>query len=250
MNAETKCKPNILVWGKQHLAVLIVAISAVVVSLGIVIALSFPTSADPILPESRDVFTLNDSYNMTVVVVFDEERPIVQFVAPDGTLSDMANIRYRPGSNFTQYFLPGAMPGVWSMNYDPLSNTEISTPYSVYMNHIFIKGFNADMMRAENGLIPVSFEVSADDAGAFGYEIHAIFTAPDNSIISEILLLIGNGSLNEAIHTAVDTNEIQCPEGFMLRLTTYVQHGQASVQDTAWLDLRLTPISNVGVLSD
>jgi len=201
-------------------------------------------SDNPTLPESRDIFTLYDTYNMTVVVVFDEEPPIVQFIAPDGTYVDMENIRYRPGSNFIQYFLPNAMPGVWRMNYDPLSNTEITAPYSVYMEHIFIRNFEAAAQWDENGNIPVSFEVSADNDGEFVYVLHAVFTAPDNSIASEIVLTGGSGSLNEAHDLVVDTQTIQNMGGFMLRLTASVRHGQASVKDSAWLDLRLNAISD------
>ena len=192
------------------------------------------------LPESRDLFTLENYYNMTVLVVFDqEEAPIVQFIAPDGSRVDMDNIRYRPGSNFTQYFLPNSMPGLWKMAYNPLSNTEITTPYSVYMEHIFIQDFEASMILDEAGAIPVSFLVSSDEPGEVRLELYAVFTAPDNSIANEILLVNEYGSLNEVIELAVYVGELQDMGGFMLRLTAYKQYGQAAIRDSAWFDLRL-----------
>ena len=152
----------------------------------------------------------------------------------------MENIRYRPGSNFIQYFLPNAMPGNWRLYYDPLSNTEIFTHYSVYMEHIFIRSFKAGRANEADKadrIIPISFKVSADEAGEFNYEIHAIFTAPDNSIANEVLLAMGYGMLNEELSFDVGTESIRDMGGFMLRLTAYVRHGQASIRDTAWLDL-------------
>lgn len=228
MNVKSKNK-NIIV-----LAV-IVSMAAV----GLLILLPFTGFHNSKLPESRDIFTLEDTYNMTVLVVFDEEPPIVQFINPNGNLVDMANIRYRPGSNFIQYFLPNAMPGIWRMEYDPLSNTDITTPYSVYMEHIFIRSFDVEVGGDENRILPVSFEVSADEAGEFGYEIHAVFTAEDNSIEDEILLVKGYGVLNEILLLALDTDKIKEIGGFMLRLTASVQHGQAAITDSAWQDLRL-----------
>ena len=148
---------------KGHLAVITTAVAFVII--GLAVLLSQNISVNSPLPQSRDIFTLYDTYNMTVVVVFDEEPPLVQFIAPDGRLTDMENIRYRNGSNFTQYFLPNAMPGTWRMAYDPLTNTEITTPYSVYMESIFIRSFEAGSIRS--GIIPVTFEVSADDAGDY-----------------------------------------------------------------------------------
>ena len=90
-----------------------------------------------------------------------------------------------------------------------------------------------------DSVIPVSFEVSADEAREFIYALHAVFTAADNSIADEILLVRGYGMLNETLNLMVDAGELNDAGGLMLRLTTYVQYGQASVQDTAWLDLRL-----------
>ena len=125
------------------------------------------------------------------------------------------------------------------MVYDPLSNTEISTPYSVYMAHIFIKDFEASMAMNEAGAIPVSFLVSADDPGEFRFELYAVFTASDNSIADEILLVSECGPLNELIELFVYIDELQDMGGFMMRLTAYKQHGQAAIRDTAWFDLRL-----------
>jgi len=216
----------------------VAAVIALVIA-GLAILMSRNISVNPTLPQSRDIFTLYDTYDMTVVVVFDEEPPIVQFIAPDRSLVDMEEIRYRNGSNFIQYFLPNAMPGVWRMAYDPLTNTEITTPYSVYMESIFIRSFEADAIRHGNGIIPVTFEVSADNTGEFAYELHAVFTAADNSIAEEFLLIRGYGMLNEVLSLDADAGKIQDMGGFMLRLTAHVQHGQAAIVDTAWLDLRL-----------
>jgi len=199
--------------------------------------MSFMPKGD-MLPKSRDIFTLYDTYNMTLVVVFDEESPIVGFIAPDGSQVDMESIRYRAGSNFIQFFLPNAMPGTWRMDYDPLSNTEISSHYSVYMDHIFIKDFDVLMPSDDSAIISVSFEVSADEPGEFNFELYAVFTSYDNSIVDEVMLERGYGMLNEAISTNVDFGSVQEMGGFMLRLTAHVRHGQASIQDTVWADLR------------
>ena len=47
--------------------------------------------------------------------------------------------------------------------------------------------------------------------------------------------------LNQTLNLGVDIQGVLDLEmgGFMLRLVAYVQHGQAAVRDSAWLDLRL-----------
>ena len=236
MNVKPADKKVLSKLSQKHLIGFAAAATAVIAISILVIASNL--NKDSTLPELRNVFTLYDEYNMTVVVVFDIEPPIVQLIAPNGRRVDMDNIRYRTGSNFIQYFLPNAMPGTWQMAYDPLSNTEINTPYSVYMEHIFIRDFEVQETD-ENGNIPTAFVVSADEPGEFSYEIHTVFTAPDNSIADEILLVKGYGLLNEELRLTLDGNQLQDMGGFMLRLTAYVQHGQAAIRDTAWLDLRL-----------
>jgi len=191
-------------------------------------------------PELRDVFVLQDPYNMTVVVVFDEEMPLVQFIAPNGELIDMENIRNRPGGNFIQFFLPNATEGAWQMNYDPLSNLEILSHYSVYMEHIFIRDFSVSFQRDTQDNLPIHFMVSADENGEFRYYLHAVFTADDNSIEEEILLARGYALLNQEVTIPVNDAAVSEMDGFMLRLSAYVQHGQAAMRDTSWLDFRLT----------
>jgi len=230
--------------GGKLTALLLVVSSLVIGAVIILIMYVLTRPAINALPENRDIFTLYDTYSMTVVVVFDEEPPLVQFIAPDGYMVDMESIRYRPGSNFIQFFLPNAIPGAWRMAYDPLTNTEISTPYSVYMEHIFIRNFETPSEQGEDGDFYVSFEVSADEPGEFNYELYAIFTAPDNSIADEILLARGYGMLNENLVFGVNALELQYMGGFMLRLTVYVQHRQAAIRDSAWLDLRLKQWDN------
>ena len=130
-----------------------IAIAALILLGGILL-----TRRNTSLPESRELFTLNEYSNVTVVVVFDtEELPVVQFIAPDGGRVDMENIRNRPGSNFIQFFLPNSMPGTWIMAYNPLTNTNISSPYFIYTEHIMIMDFEAHMLLDENGNIPVMF---------------------------------------------------------------------------------------------
>jgi len=237
MSLQPKGRSALAKVNKKHLIGLAVIFAVVIVA--VVVMITQPFGGVSNLPEMREVFTLHDTYNMTVVVTFDEEPPIVQFIAPDGSYVNMDNIRYRHGSNFIQYFLPSATPGVWRMAYDPLSNSEITTPYAVYMTHIFIQNFDADIAEGRDGSIPVTFEVSADDSGEFRYELHAVFTTSNNSIADEILMVKGYGVLNEPLTLIVDVGELRGAGGFMLRLTAYVQHGQAAIRDTAWLDLRL-----------
>ena len=240
MEAKTKSETPGINQISIFLSVIAAVIGVVIVGLGVLIALNLNTPVNDALPESREIFTLDEPYNITVVVVFDEEPPVVRFITPDGNPVDMGDIRYRPGSNFIQYFLPNAKPGVWRMNYDPLSNTDITTPYSVYMGHISIKNFGMLTQRDENRHLPVSFEVSSDETGEFEYELHAVFTASDNSIENEVQLKKGYGMLNEPLSFTVDAGRTLGNGGFMLRLTVSVQHGQASIIDTAWLDLRLS----------
>jgi len=221
----------------RHLVIMASVVAAVAVGMVLLAGMSKPNAST--LPKIRDVFTLYNTYNMTVVVVFDEEPPVIQFITPDGSMVEMETLRYRTGSNFIQYFLPNAMPGVWQMAYDPLSNYEIATPYSVYMEHIFISDFTSDTPQGNYEGLPLSFEVSADNGGEFVYVIHAVFTDADNNIAYEIVVGSGRGELNDMHSIELDTQPIRNMGGFMLRLTVSVQHGQAAIRDSAWLDLRL-----------
>jgi len=221
---------------KKGIAFCMIFIVAVLILIFAVVSMKSNSTS---FPEQRELFTLYDYSNVTVVVVFDEEPPVVQFITPSGHYIDMEYVRYRPGSNFTQFFLPSSMPGLWQMAYDPLGNTDISSPYFVYTDHIMIMDFEAHMLVDAYGNIPVSFWVSADEHGDFTYTLYAVFTAYDNSIDEEILLVQGDGFLNNRTEPIVNITDIQDRGGFMIRLTVYKYGSQENVHDTAWFDLRL-----------
>ena len=222
----------------KHRLYLVLVLAVIFIGLGTAIFLSASRVDNHSLPESREIFTLYDTYNMTVIVTFDKEPPTIQFIAPDSGLVDMKDIRYKLDNNFIQYFLPNTIPGIWQMAYDPLSNTEISSHYSVYMAHIFINDFSVEIVDVKNNGILLSFEVSSDKPDEFRYELYAVFMEFDNGIVDERLLIQGYGALNELTALAVFVDEYNVESGFMLRLSASVQHGQAAIVDTAWLDLR------------
>ena len=208
-----------------------IVISIVTLVIFIIVVLGIRTQE---FPESRELFTLYEYSNVTFVVVFDREPPVVQIVSPDGNKVDMENVRHRHGSNFIQYFLPSSMPGTWLLAYNPLSNINITSPYFVYTEHIMIMDFEAHWFADEHGNIPVSFWVSADEHGDFTYTLYSVFTAQDNSIEEKILLTQGEDFLNNRIELYVNISDLLDRGGFMLRLTVY--YGE--IQDTSWFDLR------------
>jgi len=182
------------------------------------------------------VFSLDAESNITALVIFDDEMPDVEFIRPDGTVLEAENLRQRSGGNFTQFFFPQASPGTWTMKYDTLSNTEITTTYSAYVEHIFI--YNFDVVEHNNERISLTFGVSADDSGTVHYEIHAEFTGPDNITTDEVLITNGEGTLNQIIERQLDIAELAERGGFLIRLSVTTQNGQEPAHDIAWLDLR------------
>ena len=70
-------KTRIMETAKNNKLVIGFIITLNIVAVGICILISVTFSTIPSLPNNRNIFTLHDTYNMTVVVVFDEELPIV-----------------------------------------------------------------------------------------------------------------------------------------------------------------------------
>ena len=209
---------------------------------------------DTSLTKTREVFTLHETpynipsgalhgnHNITMIVLFDAEPPIIQIISPSGDYKDMNTVRYRIDSNFIQYFLPNAQVGTWAINYNLLSNADITVLYFDYEEQIFIQDFQAQTMANEQGNKPISFMVSADETRQFSYFIYAVFTAEDNSIESEVLLEVGNGYSNQTHDITVNLQPIQDMGGFMLRLTVQVEHensAQGYIEYTSWQDFRV-----------
>jgi len=230
------------------------------ISIGIIAALAIAAcsnntdTANIGITHTRPLFTLGEATSISVIIMFDnyEEIPEVQLIAPGNIYLDMNNIRSRDGSNFIQYFLPSATPGDWQMTYKPLSNNEIRVFYVEYEEQIFIDHFHAqpaahigtdgvnEIGSVHAGHLQAFFKVSADSSWDVVYKLYAVFTAPDNSILSEILLDTGIGKTNEDFSKLINIQRLQDTGGFMLRLDVYVEHDYGITEQASWLDFRHT----------
>jgi len=248
---EHEIKVDLVEKKHEPIKIIVIIILVGLIGLGVAAPFIFRTDDEPEIYEeephvfaySRDIFTLYSQYNITVVIQFEEEMPNVQFVNPQGNKIDMSEIRYRHGGNFIQYFIPNAAIGTWSMLYD--TNEEIITKYSVYMNHMFIHTFTASANLNAYDYMPFSLIVSSDENIEFEYQIHAVFTDEYNEIVEEILLVRGFWLANQELLIDADVSRL-VSNGFMVRATAEVRHGQALVTDTAWQDLRSAIFQRVG----
>ena len=91
--------------------------------------------------ETKDLFTLDQSYNMAVSILFDKEKPDVSFINPAGAVIGGDSLTYEEGDGWIQYYIPNAMSGAWKITYDKKSNTTFEIGYSSYMNPISISSF-------------------------------------------------------------------------------------------------------------
>ena len=118
--------------------------------------------------ETKDLFTIDSTYDMAVSVLFDKEQPKISFTAPDGTVIDGENLRFDKGDDWVQYYIQDAAPGTWGITYDKLSNTEFEVNYSSYTNPIEITDFTFGT--AEENYLPVTFTVASEDEGSYEYK--------------------------------------------------------------------------------
>ena len=184
--------------------------------------------------ETKEVFTLDQSYNMAISILFDKEQPIVSFTAPDGTAIDGTSLSYDSGEDWIQYYIPDAAPGTWMITYDKLSNTQFEISYSSYMDTITISDF--EIGEIDGSYLPASFTVTSESEEAYQYEIYAVITDDNNSVIGERLLLDGWADINQTSTYDIYIGDLSDYGNYKLRLDAWQKYGVEEAFDSKIAD--------------
>jgi len=110
---------------------------------------------------------------------------------------------------------------------------------SISDNAVSIKivDFTAGLSVDESYNVPVSFEITADEAGEFAYMLYAVLNNQNEGMPDELLLARGYGMLDQILNLNVYIGHILGSEEIILRLVAIsMEHSYESAQDTAWLE--------------
>ncbi len=196
--------------------------------------------------ETKDLFTLEESYHMAVSILFDKEMPDVSFTAPDGAVIEGASLRYESGDDWVQYYIPNAAVGSWKITYDKKSNTEFEINYSSYMEPVIISSFvvdtNSDNIENEsnvdknNDRIPVQFIVDGENTAGYQWQIYAVVTE-NNSVVGETMLDEGSASFGETVDREVYVGDLADYADYRLRLDVWQRVGVEEAFDSRVSDV-------------
>lgn len=187
--------------------------------------------------ETKDLFTLEESYHMAVSILFDKEMPDVSFTAPDGAVIAGTSLRYESGDDWVQYYIPHAAVGSWKITYDQKSNTEFEIHYSSYMEPVIISSFVVETNSDNNdSRIPVQFAVDGDNTDSYQWQIYAVVTEND-SVVGEKMLDEGSASFGEAVDLEVYVGDLADYADYRLRLDVWQRTGVEEAYDSRVSDV-------------
>lgn len=195
----------------------------------LVVMLSITNTASA-ASETKEVFTLDQSYHMAVSILFDKEKPIVTFTAPDGAVIKGSSLRSDSGDDWVQYYIPNAAPGTWMITYDKLSNTKFEINYSSYMDTISISDFSFGEINGN--YLPVSFNVTSVSEQNYQYKVFAVITDENDSVIGERLLMEGLADLNQVISNDINIGDLSDYNNYKLRLDVWQKYGVEEAYDS------------------
>lgn len=197
--------------------------------IALVVMLSITNTASA-ASETKEIFTLDQSYNIAVSILFDKEKPIVKFTAPDGSVIDGTSLHSDSGEDWVQYYIPSAAPGTWLITYDKLSNTVFEINYSSYMDTITISDFAFGEINGNS--LPVNFSVMSISEQNYQYKIYAVVTDDNDSVIGERLLMDGWADMNEVITYDINIGDLSDYNNYKLRLDVWQKYGVEEAYDS------------------
>ncbi len=194
--------------------------------------------------ETKEIFTIDRSYNMAVSILFDKEMPVVSFTAPDGTVIDGSSLSSDSGEDWVQFYIPDAAPGIWMITYDRLSNTEFEINYSSYMDSITIEEFSFGELNGN--YLPATFTVRSESDQSYRFEIYAVITDNQDRVIGERLLLDGWAEMNQTRTDDVYIGDLADYGSYKLRLDVWQKDGVEEAFDSIIADGSFTITGHSG----
>lgn len=183
--------------------------------------------------ETKEMFTLDRSYNMAVSILFDREMPEVSFIAPNGSVIEGTTLRYDSGDDWVQFYIPNAEAGTWKITYDKKSNTLFEINYSSYMNPISISEFAFESM--DNDRISAHFIVVGESNNRYQWQIFAVI-CENGRVVGEKMLAEGSASLGETVVRSIYIGNLAEYENYQLRLDIWQRDGVEEVYDSRIAD--------------
>jgi hypothetical protein len=183
--------------------------------------------------ETKEMFTIDRSYNMAVSVLFDREMPVVSFISPSGSVIEGTSLRYDSGDDWVQFYIPNAVAGTWKITYDKKSNTQFEINYSSYMNSIAISEFAFDSM--DNNRISTRFIVDGEANNRYQWQIYAVI-CENGSVVGEKMLEEGSASFGETVTGNAHVGDLTDYANYQLRLDVWQRDGVEEVYDSRIAD--------------
>lgn len=206
-------------------------LSAFAVFVIILFSVSFTAFA---ASETKDIFTLDGTYNIAVSILFDKEKPEVSFTAPNGRVYGGASLRSDSGDGWVQYYIPNAIPGTWQITYDKLSNTRFEISYFSYLNPLSVTEFS--MGAVDGDYIPVRFAAQSEADGNYQYKLYAVIIDDNGVLLGEQELADGIAKTGDVVKRDVYIGNLQNYSNYTLRLDIWQKTGVEETYDSAIAD--------------
>lgn len=180
-------------------------------------------------PQEKELFKLEESYNMAVSILFDKELPDVSFLAPDQKLYDAYSFKHEKGEDWVQFYIPKAAVGQWKIRYDKKSNTRCEISYSSYMDEISIENFRFD--KPVEDRLPVRFQVNGASSLTYQWKVYAV-VMQDERVVGELLLAEGEDRSGEKVERDISIERLSDYENYRLRLDAWQREGVEEIYDS------------------
>ena len=192
---------------------------------------NFTSSAVKVDGETKDLFTLDNNYNMAVSILFDKENPTVSFVSPDGSLIAGTSLEHEGGEDWVQYYIPKAAKGKWKINYDKKSNSDFEISYSSYMDTSINE---LSFGEVKGTFLPIKFTVTSSADQKYEYIVYAVKT--DDEWSTENVMAEGSADVNKATNLDVSIGDLVDSCEYKIRLDIWQQQGVEEAYDSVITD--------------
>ena len=159
---------------------------------------------------TADIFDLESTANMAVVIGYEGAVPSVTFIRPNGRELGEDDLIVIKGSGTMTYRIPDASRGQWQIRYDKTGSQKIDISWAPYAEELDIASLRFDRIAIGSAEeTDVHFTVNSVDEDRYSYVIYAAIADENGNVTGTKRLADGKASPNEECTKTVRLKDIQ-----------------------------------------
>ena len=185
---------------------------------------------------TADIFKLDSSANMALVVEYEGSLPTIKIIRPNGRELEADDFTVQSGNKSITYFIPDCARGQWQIRYDKKGSDKLNVSWAPYAEALEITSLRYDRITSSDSDTDVKFTVKSSSDDRYSYIIYAAVTDENGNVTGKKRLADGSARPGEECTKNVGLRDLQPYHSYYIYLEVWREDNGIEVSDSRLSD--------------